>query len=72
MTPVADTVAVDQLEEILALNLADDTQAWSLGPDGSWSRIATVVGVGTQDALIAAALERGSLVDESRRAGAAP
>ena len=66
MIPVADPDAVDQLEQILQLNLADDTQAWALQPDGDWSRIPTVVGVSTQEALQVAALERGSLLDEIR------
>ena len=34
MIPVADPAAVVQLEEILELNLADDTQSWSLDADG--------------------------------------
>ncbi len=66
MIPVADPDAVDQLEEILQLNLADDTQSWSLDADGTWHRIPTVVGIATQEALQAAALERSSLLDDSR------
>ena len=61
MIPVADPDAVEQLEEILDLNLADDRQSWSLAPDGAWHRIPTVVGVATQEALEAAALQRSSL-----------
>jgi polyphosphate kinase len=71
MIPVDDPDAVLQLEQILELNLADDTQAWSLDAAGEWHRIPTTKGVATQDSLIAAALERGRLVDESRRAGTA-
>ncbi len=67
MIPVVDPAAVVQLEEILELNLADDTQSWSLDADGKWHRIPTTIGVATQDALIVAALERSSLVDETRR-----
>jgi polyphosphate kinase len=67
MIPVADADAVVQLEEILELNLADDTHAWSLADDGTWHRIPTVVGVSAQDALALAALERSSLLDDSRR-----
>ena len=66
MIPVADPDAVEQLEQILQLNLADDTQAWSLQADGDWTRIPTVVGISTQEALQVAALERGSLLDEIR------
>jgi polyphosphate kinase len=64
MIPVADADAVEQLEQILQLNLADDTQAWELDAGGRWSRIPTVVGISTQEALQVAALERGSLLDE--------
>jgi polyphosphate kinase len=67
MIPVADPDAVAQLEEIIQLNLADDLQSWALAGDGSWNRIPTVLGVGTQQALQEAALERGSLIDEVRR-----
>jgi polyphosphate kinase len=67
MIPVADPDAVTQLEEIIQLNLADDLQSWALDGDGVWKRIPTVIGVGTQQALQEAALERGSLVDEVRR-----
>jgi polyphosphate kinase len=49
MIPVADPDAVEQLEEILELNLADDTQSWALDADGTWHRIPTVVGISTQD-----------------------
>ena len=66
MIPVADPDAVLQLEEILALNLADDVQSWSLRPDGSWHRIPTVVGIATQKALEEVALKRGDLLDESQ------
>ncbi len=72
MIPVADPDAVLQLEEILELNLADDRQSWSLDPDGSWHRIPTVVGVATQEALEAAALERSSLLDDARRSRTTP
>ncbi|MGA3146278.1 MAG: polyphosphate kinase 1 [Acidimicrobiales bacterium] len=72
MIPVADPDAVLQLEEILELNLADDRQSWSLHPDGSWHRIPTLVGVATQEALEAAALERSSLLDDARRSRTTP
>jgi polyphosphate kinase len=72
MIPVADPDAVAQLEEILELNLADDTQSWSLAEDGTWHRIPTVVGVATQEALAIAALERSSFLDDTRRNRAGP
>ncbi len=67
MIPVADPAAVIQLEEILQLNLADDTESWSLDARGHWHRIPKVVGVNAQKSLEAAALERSALTDEPRR-----
>jgi polyphosphate kinase len=67
MIPVADTDAVEQLDDILQLNLADDVQSWSLDPDGSWHRIPTVNGIATQDSLQAAALLRNVPHDEILR-----
>jgi len=57
---------VGRLEEILALNLADDVQSWSLASDGSWHRIPTVLGIATQASLEEAALKRGDLLDLPR------
>jgi polyphosphate kinase len=37
LVPVEDPGLRDLLEEILAVNLADDSLAWVLGPDGTWS-----------------------------------
>jgi polyphosphate kinase len=72
MIPVADPDAVAQLEQILELNLADDTQSWSLAPDGTWHRIPTVIGVATQEILMATALERSSFLDDPPRARTTP
>ncbi len=66
MIPVADSEAVSRLEEILALNLADDVQSWSLSGDGTWHRIPTVLGNATQASLEEAALKRGDLLDRPR------
>jgi polyphosphate kinase len=68
MIPVADPDAVDRLEEILAINLADDMQSWSLASDGTWHRIPTVLGNATQASLEEAALKRGDLLDRPRAA----
>ena len=70
MIPVADPDAVDRLEEILAINLADDMQSWSLAADGTWHRIPTVLGNATQASLEEAALKRGDLLDRPRVARA--
>ena len=46
LVPVEDPLLRERLEEVLAINLADDTLAWTLGSDGAWSRI---TGGGTVD-----------------------
>jgi polyphosphate kinase len=66
MIPVADPDAVERLEEILAFNLADDMQSWSLASDGMWHRIPTLLGNATQASLEEAALKRGDLLDRPR------
>jgi polyphosphate kinase len=72
MIPVADAEAVVQLEQILELNLVDDMQSWSLDAGGSWHRVPKVVGMATQAALEQAALERSSLLDDTRRTRPTP
>ncbi len=64
MIPVADPSAIAQLEEVLALNLADDMQSWSLDSDGDWHRISTVKGIATQAALERLALSRSVVYDD--------
>jgi polyphosphate kinase len=39
LVPVEDPSLQQRLEEILAVNLADDTLAWSLGTDGRWAHV---------------------------------
>jgi polyphosphate kinase len=41
-----------RLDEILRANLADDVLAWRLGPDGSWSRVASRRGLDTHRHLL--------------------
>jgi polyphosphate kinase len=66
MILVDDPEAVTQLERILELNLADDTQSWSLDSHGDWHRIPTTRGVNAQRALQAAALARSGKHEETR------
>ncbi len=40
VVPVVDPALQDRLQEILDVDLADDTLAWELGPDGSWCHVA--------------------------------
>jgi polyphosphate kinase len=39
VVPVEDVHVRNEVESILKALLADNTQAWELGPDGSWTRI---------------------------------
>ncbi len=57
MIAIDDPVAVAKLERIVELNVADDSQAWELGPDGAWSRCPSVTGADLQASLRAAAYE---------------
>jgi polyphosphate kinase len=72
MIPVTDSEAVAQLEQIVELNLSDDTQSWSLDAGGTWHRVPTVLGTSTQVALQRAALERSAVLDETRRSRSVP
>jgi polyphosphate kinase len=47
-----------RLQEILDVNLADDTLAWELRSDGQWLKVATVEGVNTHRRLQELAIER--------------
>jgi polyphosphate kinase len=64
MIPVHDPESAAQLEQILQLNLADDVQSWSLGPDGRWTRVPNFTGVSAQRALQQAALERSLALED--------
>jgi polyphosphate kinase len=39
VVPVEDTAVRGEIEGIFKALLADNTQAWELGPDGSWTRV---------------------------------
>jgi polyphosphate kinase len=40
LVPVVDPALTERLQQILEVNLADDTLAWELGSDGAWRRVA--------------------------------
>jgi polyphosphate kinase len=50
LVPVVDPLLQRRVMEILQVCMADDTLAWSLGPDGDWSRVAPIDSGGTVDA----------------------
>jgi polyphosphate kinase len=58
IAPVADPELKARLDETLALNLADDANAWELSPDGTWRRVERLNEVSTQRRLAELALER--------------
>ena len=58
MTAVDDPGLQARLQEILDVNLADDTLAWRLGGDGRWSKVPDAKGVNTHRRLQELAYER--------------
>jgi polyphosphate kinase len=58
MLRVTDGRLRARLDEILVLNLADDTLAWSLEADGTWTKVPVVNGIDAQVALQELALAR--------------
>ncbi|HEX9316315.1 MAG TPA: polyphosphate kinase 1, partial [Actinomycetota bacterium] len=65
LVPVTDPALTARLDEILAVNLADDVLAWELQPDGSWTKVPTRVGVNTHKRLqeLAVARARGHEIE---------
>jgi polyphosphate kinase len=47
-----------RLQQVLDVNLADDQNAWHLGPDGTWSRERGPAGICTHERLQELAVER--------------
>jgi polyphosphate kinase len=60
LVPVTDPTLVARLDEIVAVELADDVLAWELGPDGVWRHVERVNGVDAQVRLHELALMRGT------------
>ncbi len=58
LVPIERPELLARLEEILAVNLADDVLAWSLRPDTTWARVQGGAGVETHRRLEDLALER--------------
>jgi polyphosphate kinase len=58
VTPVESPELCHRLEEILATNLADDSLAWELGPDGGWVRAIRGPGIETHRFLLEQARDR--------------
>ncbi|MCU1462488.1 MAG: polyphosphate kinase 1 [Acidimicrobiales bacterium] len=58
VAPVQDPELQARLQEVLDVNLADDTLAWELGPDGAWQKVKSAEHMSTQEALQRRATER--------------
>jgi polyphosphate kinase len=58
LVPVRDADLQARLEDILTLGFADDTFSWTLGRDGSWSRVPTVNNISIHRCLQELAIER--------------
>ncbi|HUI04807.1 MAG TPA: RNA degradosome polyphosphate kinase [Acidimicrobiales bacterium] len=71
LTPVTDPELQARLLEVLDLNLADDVNAWMLGPEGAWQRVPTTEGVSAQRRLQELARDRARRRREADTLGAA-
>lgn len=57
--PVTDDELCLRLEDVIAMNLDDDMNAWTLTGDGSWHRVVTTVGFSARRRFETLALDRG-------------
>jgi polyphosphate kinase len=63
LVPVSAPAMRDRLDEILTINLADDTLAWELDPDSTWRRVPRTAGVNTHRQLQELATQRARAVE---------
>jgi polyphosphate kinase len=63
LVPVTAPALRDRLDEVLTINLADDTLAWELGNDGTWRRVPRTAGVNTHLKLQELAIQRARAVE---------
>jgi polyphosphate kinase len=61
VVPVDDPDLTKEIDQFLNLALADDTLAWELAADGTWTKVPTVKGLNTQELMRRATL---GIVDE--------
>ena len=59
VSEVEDPASRARLDEVLKLNLADDTNTWELDAYGCWERVPQIKGVSVHQRLQELALERG-------------
>ena len=58
LVPVTAPPLAERLDQILSVLLEDDTLAWTLGPDGTWTKVPTERGFNTHLRLQELAVER--------------
>jgi polyphosphate kinase len=58
LVPVSGVALTRRLDEILGVLMEDDTLAWTLGPDGTWTKVPTERGLDAQQRLQEIAVER--------------
>jgi len=62
LTPVLEPELQQRLDEVLDVELADDVLAWTLGPDGRWTRVGPGGSIETHARLQELTTERGATV----------
>jgi polyphosphate kinase len=55
LVPIRAPHLRERIDEILAVNLADDVLAWELMTDGTWRKVPTEAGISTHDRLMGVA-----------------
>jgi polyphosphate kinase len=63
LVPVTAPAMRDRLDEILTIDLADDTLAWELDRDGAWRKVPRTTGVNTHRQLKELAVQRARAVE---------
>jgi polyphosphate kinase len=63
LVPVSAPAMRDRLDEILTIDLADDTLAWELDHDGTWRRVPRTAAVNTHRQLKELAVQRARAVE---------
>lgn len=58
VVPVSDPALTARLDEVLSVLMEDDTLAWTLGPDGTWTKVPTERGSNAHLRLQELAFER--------------
>ncbi len=69
--PITEVELQARVLEVLELNLADDTNSWVLGANGTWSRVPATEGISVQHRLQELARERARRRREPEALGAA-